>query len=69
MEDLTVPTKTVGVIVWQSSGKQIEGKIHIPTNMRLSDFLNLNMKWVIIIDVFGKAHHVNVNGCIISESE
>ena len=69
MEDLVIPTKVIDVMVWQSSGKQIEGVLPIPTSMRLSDFLNSNRQWVIVIDMFGKVHHVNVNGCIISELE
>ena len=67
MEDRAIPRETVVATITLSTGRSISGEIQIDLGTRLSDFMNLPEKFLILRDrnqamkIINKDHIVEVN--------
>ena len=50
MEDKTIPRETVATTITLSTGRNISGEIQIDIDGRLSDFMNLPERFMVICD-------------------
>ncbi len=50
MEDRVIPRETVTSTISLSTGRSVSGEIQIDLDARLSDFLNLPQKFIILKD-------------------
>ena len=50
MEDRTIPRQVVAVALTLTDGRNLSGNIQIDLDMRLSDFMNLPEKFIILRD-------------------
>jgi hypothetical protein len=50
MEDMAIPRETVVATITLSTGRSISGEIQIDLNSRLSDFMNLPERFMVIRD-------------------
>lgn len=50
MEDKAIPRETVVATITLSTGRSISGEIQIDLNSRLSDFMNLPERFMVIRD-------------------
>ncbi len=67
MPDKSIPRQTVTVTISLSSGRSIAGKLQIDLESRLSDFMNLPERFIVIRDkndalkIINKDHIVDMN--------
>ena len=67
MPDKAIPRQTVTVTISLSSGRSIAGKLQIDLESRLSDFMNLPERFIVIRDkndalkIINKDHIVDMN--------
>ena len=67
MPDKSIPRQTVTVTISLSTGRSIAGKLQIDVDSRLSDFMNLPDRFIVIRDkndalkIINKDHIVDIN--------
>ena len=67
MPDKSIPRQTVTVTISLSTGRSIAGKLQIDLDSRLSDFMNLPDRFIVIRDknealkIINKDHIVDIN--------
>ena len=67
MPDKTIPRQTVAVTISLSTGRSIAGEIQIDIDSRLSDFMNLTDRYIVLRDknnalkIINKDHIVDIN--------
>lgn len=67
MPDKKIPRQTVTVTISLSTGRSIAGKLQIDLDLRLSDFMNLPERFIVIRDkndalkIINKDHIVDIN--------
>jgi len=67
MPDKSIPRQTVTVTISLSTGRSIAGKLQIDLDSRLSDFMNIPERFIVIRDkndalkIINKDHIVDIN--------
>ena len=67
MPDKTIPRKTVAVTISLSTDRSIAGELQIDIDSRLSDFMNLPDRYIVVRDknnalkIINKDHIVDIN--------
>ena len=59
MDDRTIPRQTVNVALTLSDKRSISGEIQIDLDTRLSDYLNLSHRFIVLKDKDGAMKIVN----------
>ena len=59
MDDRIVPRQTIAATISLSDGRNISGEIQIDLDIRLSDFMNLPIRFIVIKDKDGALKLIN----------
>ena len=59
MEDKAMPRQTMPATISLSDGRSVSGEIQIDLDMRLSDFMNLPVRFIVIKDKDGAFKLIN----------